>query len=107
MPVSAVWFLFHFAGARPAPGLPEQDQWEGLTIPMLKHELQKRGLPVKGTKRVLVAKIREALAAEQNDKAGVKPGITGIHQVATKEVSYLPSSGSSLFFDFITPLEFA
>ena len=76
-----------FADNRPAHGLPEQDQWEGLTLPMLKHELQKRGLPVKGTKRVLVARIREAPAEEQNKASGIKPGIAGIEEVATKEVS--------------------
>ena len=80
----------HLADTRPAPGLPEQDQWEGLTIPMLKHELQKRGLPVKGTKRTLVGRIREAAAVEQQNGTGVKPGILGIDAIATKEVSCLP-----------------
>lgn len=67
----------------PVPGLPEQDQWEGLTIPMLKHELQKRGLPVKGTKKTLVARIREAPTLKPANE--VKPGIAGIEGVATRE----------------------
>lgn len=70
----------------PQPGLPEQDQWDGLTVAMLKHELQKRSLPTKGIKHKLVARLRESVAAN------IKPGTAGIGGIATKEVSrrYIP-----------------
>lgn len=79
----------HCAVERPRPGLPEQDQWEGLTIPMLKHELEKRGLPTKGIKRTLVARLREAPpTAKVAPGLGVQPGIAAIGSIASREVGY-------------------
>lgn len=78
------------------PGLPDQDEWEGLTVPMLKMALLKRDLPSKGTKRTLVARLREASMKDQPSSGQptlmAQPGTANIKQIASKEVGHKISS---------------
>ena len=79
------------------PGIPEKDHWDGLSIPMLKMELEKMGLSTRGKKGVLVDRLRTAGASQQPSSAanaapggpGVKPGTNGLGKVATAKVCFL------------------
>ena len=71
------------------PGLPEKTHWDGLTIAMLKMELERRGLSTGGSKKVLVDRLNALPESQRDSFEDLKPGIQGITEteIATARVS--------------------
>ena len=72
------------------PGLPEKSHWDGLTVPMLRMELERRGLSSKGSKSKLVDRLNTCGdVSHASSLKDVKPGIQSISHVATARVPIL------------------
>ena len=88
------------------PGLPEKSHWDGLTVPMLRMELERRGLSSKGSKSKLVDRLNSC--GEDSHASSlkyVKPGTQGISHVATARVTTLTTPPVSFTrTKFISPL---
>ena len=70
------------------PGLPEKTHWDGLTVPMLRMELERRGLSIKGSKTKLIDTLNSCEEEARPDSfPDLKPGTEAITNVASARVS--------------------